>query len=136
MTTAPTTPTAPSAGPFGEIRVLLTPPDYDASRAFWADVVGLEVARTFDDDAGVLLRLGPGTCLELLREAHGAEAGGALRLSVEVADVLEWYTRLSEGGAAVASPADQPWGHRSFTLRDPGGLLVTFFQVLADPPTA
>ncbi len=120
-----------AAGPFGEIRVLLNPPDYDASRSFWADIVGLEVERTFDDDSGVLLRLAPGTCLELLRETSGVEAGGALRLSLEVADVLEWYTRLSQGGAAVGDPAIQPWGHRSFTVRDPGGLFVTFFQVMA-----
>jgi catechol 2,3-dioxygenase-like lactoylglutathione lyase family enzyme len=115
-------------GPFAQVRVLVTPEDYDTSLAFWADVVGLEVVEAFDDGGGALLALGAGALLELLREG-GADPGGA-RLAAEVDDALAWYQRLAEAGAAVGDPAVQPWGHRSFTVRDPGGMIVTLFEVL------
>lgn len=112
---------------FGQVRVVVSPSDYDACMAFWRDVVGLAVVEAFADDAGVLLDLGPSVVLELVREG-GADSLG-VRLSAEVGDVDAWYVRLAEAGAAVSEPANQPWGHRSTTLRDPCGLLLTIFEV-------
>ena len=116
-------------GPFAQVRVLVTPVGFDACARFWIEVVGLEILETFEDGSGVLLALGNGALLELAREG-GADPGGA-RLALEVDDALAWYRRLSEAGAAVGDPAVQPWGHHSFTVRDPGGMLVTLFEVLA-----
>jgi uncharacterized glyoxalase superfamily protein PhnB len=46
-------------------------------------------------------------------------------LSLGVADVDAEYARLKTAGAAVeAEPKDQPWGERSFFVRDPNGLGV------------
>jgi uncharacterized glyoxalase superfamily protein PhnB len=84
---------------------------------------------TFAEDAGVLLDLGPSIVLELVREG-GADSRG-VRLAAEVTDADAWYVRLAEAGAAVSEPANQPWGHRSTTLRDPCGLLLTLFEVRA-----
>lgn len=112
--------------PFGQVRVVASPADYEAAVAFWQEVVGLHVVEAFDDDAGVLLGLGRDVVLELVREGGGDSRG--IRLAAEVADVDAWYVRLSEAGAAVSEPAAQPWGHRSTTLRDPGGMLVTLFE--------
>lgn len=92
------------------------------------------------DDRGVLLVFnGPtsATSFEILthpgiaattRVLGSGEAGG-LTVAVEVANVGARYETLTGRGMIIAADiANQPWGHRSFSLRDPDGLEISFFQ--------
>lgn len=36
----------------------------------------------------------------------------------------------SRGVRIDGEPENKPWGHRAFTVRDPDGLLITFYQDL------
>ena len=65
-------------------------------------------------------------------EAPAVPANGVwLSLGVESADTE--YARLQTAGATLdAAPKDQPWGERSFIVRDPNGLGVNISQSI--PP--
>jgi lactoylglutathione lyase len=57
--------------------------------------------------------------------AGGAEDGDAFAYWVYVDDVDETLATLQAAGApVVAEPADQPWGERLASTRDPAGNLV------------
>jgi len=50
-----------------------------------------------------------------------------------VRDADGLHSRLSEAGVVPTDPlADRPWGHRSFTIEDPSGLPLTFFEVVEE----
>jgi uncharacterized glyoxalase superfamily protein PhnB len=45
--------------------------------------------------------------------------------------VEELYARVTTGRLKVVDPlADRPWGQREFTVEDPGGNWLTFWQRL------
>jgi hypothetical protein len=115
----------------GEVRVLLVPGDYLASRRFWTETVGLAVHEEFDDGGGVLLTLGPGVLLELLAEGDGPRPPG-LRIGMRVDDVVAEHGRLAAAGCAVTDPLLQPWGHWNTTLSAPDGVELTLFEVVGD----
>lgn len=115
----------------GEVRILLVPGDYAASARFWTELMGLAVHEVFDDDDGMLLKLGPGVLLELLAEGDGPRPPG-LQLGARVADIAAEHRRLAAAGCMVTAPQDQPWGHRNFVVAAPDGVELTLFEVVAD----
>ncbi|HSL58241.1 MAG TPA: VOC family protein [Acidimicrobiales bacterium] len=117
-------------GAVGPVRIVLTPDDFDARRAFYRDVIGLEVVEEFDGDEGILFRLAADTYLELLRPATATVAG--LRFALHVADADAAHATVAAAGAASGPVEVMPWGHRSFTLTDPGGVHLTLFEPVGD----
>ncbi len=111
-------------------RVILVPADYERSRAFYLDAVGLTVDREFPDGDGMLLRVADRVHLELLRSAFGPSSPGA-RLAFQVASIDACHARLQGAGVACSAPERQPWGDTTFTVADPDGNALTFFQVEA-----
>jgi len=111
-----------------------------------------------EDDRGVVLVFTgrtSTTSIEILTVRHGdggsgqidagpAEAGhpdgeaadreAAVRpdrfaLGLEVANVGATYEDIvARGVTIVEEPENKPWGHRSFSVRDPDGLLITIYQ--------
>jgi uncharacterized glyoxalase superfamily protein PhnB len=66
---------------------------------------------------------------EAIRERLGTPS--AMALYIEAPDVEELYARVTTGHLKVVDPlADRPWGQREFTVEDPGGNWLTFWQRL------
>ncbi len=114
-----------------ELRVVRVTDRFDAACRFYGELLGWSVTREWD--AGGRGRIfGYGVArVELMEAADGAtveEVRGTF-LSVEHDDVVALHDRLAEAGIEITQPvADQPWGHRSFGVREPSGLSVVFFQ--------
>ena len=112
-------------------RVLYRPVDYQASVAFYRDVVGLHVFREWG--TGTVFFLGGGL-LELSRSAAPV-SGDKVSLWLHVRDVDAEFTRLQAAGVEVVeAPVTEPWGLREARLRDPDGLLLVLVEVLPDHP--
>jgi uncharacterized glyoxalase superfamily protein PhnB len=101
-----------------------------ASRDFYVQQLGFEPV--FVSDWYIHLKNG---AVELglmaaTPEMRAAPANGVW-LSVGVADVDAEYARLKAAGAAIdAEPKDQPWGERSFFVRDPNGFGVNLSMAI------
>jgi len=81
-----------------------------------------------------------GARIMLMRPAEeitGTNATGSKRpveFYMEVADVEGYHDQLRKQKVKVTSPlTDQWWGDRTFTVQDPFGYQIWFFQNVAEP---
>lgn len=121
-----------------EFRAMLVVADYAASLRFYETLLGLRRVMAWDDGhgPGALLSLGPGRTLELRGaragggEAPGAAGGDRLMLGIAVADAQAAHDALVADGVAISRKLkDNPWGDRSFAVRDPEGVRVWVYQI-------
>lgn len=118
-------------------------PDMATSLEFYRDRLGFKLERGGPEDANCSLSFGDASILldsvptdfysPAYNEAIRARMGrtSALALYIEVPDIDEYYARLQAGGVTVVDPlADRPWGQREFTVEDPHGNWLSFWQVL------
>jgi catechol 2,3-dioxygenase-like lactoylglutathione lyase family enzyme len=96
----------------------------DAGRAFYGDVLGLEVVM----DHGWIVTFAAADALAAPQISVASEGGSGAPvpdLSVEVDDLEDVLDRATAAGFSVEyGPTDEPWGVRRFYLRDPFGRLV------------
>jgi catechol 2,3-dioxygenase-like lactoylglutathione lyase family enzyme len=127
--------------PFLSVRVVLNTAAFQAEVDFWVGSMGARRVDGWDrapDDRGVLLELRPGTVVEVIdqgtKEPSASAAGTVLACQLaSPADVDDRHARVvaSLGAAAVLTPlGDRPWGHRSFSIRSPGGAEVAVYADL------
>ena len=110
---------------------------YDETVAFYRDILGFEIYRSWDrpnGDRGVIFRSPNG--LGLIEIESGDKppsiAGG---FYIEVIDVDHWYDRVTQAGAPVRKKlGDTNYGHRNFKTVDPNGVEVGFFQLDGSRP--
>lgn len=109
--------------------------DFDASLAFYRDVIGLQKIHGWDraDSRGVIFSLTKTSELELFGAARGAEPGIStsqnMLIRFQVENVDAEYTRLMQASVEIVDDlADRPWGDRSFTINDPDGITLCFFE--------
>ena len=104
--------------------------DLGAAKAFYTEVLGLEVHFEDPESAvfafgGVLVNLLVATAApELIAPAQvGAPGAGArMQLTVGVDDVDAAVARLGERGLELLNgPVDRPWGVRTAAFADPDG---------------
>lgn len=100
------------------------------SRAFYVDVIGLEVGM----DLGWIVTLGstsnPTAQLSLMEQ--DATAPVVPNVTVEVADVDAVHAAAVAARATIVHPlTDEPWGVRRFLVEDPTGVVVNVMQHLA-----
>ncbi len=120
-----------------EFRAMLVVADYPASLHFYETLLGLRRVMAWDDGhgPGALLSLGPGRTLELRGARPGADTPGAavaerLMLGIAVADAQAAHNALAAAGVAIVRKLkDNPWGDRSFAVRDPDGIRVWVYQI-------
>ena len=116
-------------------RFLLSPGNFESSRRFYADVLGLAVFREWGDasSGGVVFYVGGGL-LELSGTATAAPTE-ATRLLLQVRDLNEQWRRLQSDGIPIDAPPEvKPWGLIEMTVRDPDGLTIVLIEVPADHP--
>jgi len=114
----------------GLAAVTLFTEDLPATRAFYADVLGLPLL--VEDDDSAAYRFG-GTVLNLLRveaadelvtpaAVGGRDRGARALFTVHVADVDAMAAELTGRGVPLLNgPVDRPWGPRTAAFADPAG---------------
>jgi predicted enzyme related to lactoylglutathione lyase len=95
----------------------------DASRQFYVEVLGLEVAM----DMGFIVTLvspsNPTAQVTLMRDDDSSSI--VPQISVEVADVDDVHSRAVSRGLHVVYPlTNEPWGVRRFFVTDPNGTVI------------
>jgi len=123
----------------GQFRFSYFTPEYDATVAFYRDDLQLVVLESWDrsaDDRGTLFAAASGIIEVLLRPQSQASSHlwddrppqGAFMV-IEVPDVEQTYRRAAERHLSIQQElTTKPWGHRSFCLREPNGLILYFFS--------
>ena len=113
-----------------EFVVVITTAAFDASLAFYRDVIGLEVIEEWTDAGhGAVLSAGGPARVELidLPERDRVDTD-SLFIGLKVAATDPLYGRALAGGhQIVREPADRPWGGRGFVVRDPNGVAVNVY---------
>jgi catechol 2,3-dioxygenase-like lactoylglutathione lyase family enzyme len=127
------------AGRYGagmEIRLVRMTDRFDETCAFYGDLLAWPVTHQWpaDEHEGRGRLFGYGNArIELIEIFDGAAAeplrGGFL--SVEVDGVVALRDRIVAAGHRLDSEvAEQPWGHRSFSVLDPAGAKLVFFEAI------
>ncbi len=96
----------------------------DAARAFYTDVLGLDLVM----DHGWILTFaatGASATPQISVATEGGSGTPVPDISVEVDNLEEVLRRVSGAGLPVEyGPAQEPWGVKRFYVRDPFGRLV------------
>src|SRR5262245_34538132 len=105
----------PPAGTFSMLsHLFMRVSDLDRRRAFYVDLLGLEVLV----DEGGYLRLGGGDGFHIGMESGEVTVGDSIEIVIRVPDVAGAVERLRAAGWPVSDPEDQPWGSRHAWLAD------------------
>jgi len=99
-------------------------PEPEAARAFYGDVLGLEIVM---DHGWILTFAAPELLLapQLSVASQGGSDTAVPDLSIEVDDLDAVLQRAQAAGLTIEyGPRQEPWGVRRFYLRDPFGRLV------------
>ena len=97
--------------------------DLEASRQFYVDVLGLEVAI----DLGFIVTLvspsNPTAQVSLMRDDDSSAT--LPQISIEVEDVDDVHSRAMFLGLDIVYPlTNEPWGVRRFFVTDPNGTII------------
>ena len=95
----------------------------DASRQFYVDILGLQVAM----DMGFIVTLvspsNPTAQVSLMRDDDASTI--LPQMSIEVADVDDVHSRAVSHGLYIVYPlTNEPWGVRRFFVTDPNGTVI------------
>jgi catechol 2,3-dioxygenase-like lactoylglutathione lyase family enzyme len=96
----------------------------DAGRAFYTDVMGLDVVM----DHGWIMTfaaVGASATPQISIASEGGSGAPVPDISVELDDLDDMLRRVTAAGLIIEyGPAREPWGVRRFFVRDPFGRLV------------
>lgn len=111
--------------------------DADAALTWLEEVLGFTDPVRWRDESGKVseadISAGP-TMVSISGGKSPAHLDDAL-LIVNVDDIDAQYERITQAtDIRVDPPVDQPYGPRTFTIRDPWGYAWTFWQGHATPP--
>ena len=98
----------------------------DATRSFYVDLIGLEVAMDLGWVVTYASSSNPTAQVTVTQsEATGIQPG----MSIEVSDVDAVHAQaLQRGDDIVYALTDEPWGVRRFFVRDPNGVVVNVLE--------
>ena len=116
-----------------EFRVIFVAHDYDATVGFFADVMGLEVERSFGEIFRGTIFLAAAGRIEVIEDGAGWDTPGVTGVSVswEITDADAEHARLVAAGADIVRPPEmQPWGHKSLEVAAPDGLRIILFEIV------
>ena len=105
------------------------------AREFYLGYLGFHLVfeHRFADDAPLYMGLSRDTVTLHLSEHHGdCTPGSAIRIEIDGID--EFHSELQAKNYGYQNPGieDQPWGSREFSVTDPFGNRLTFFQGTTD----
>src|SRR5690349_13772486 len=113
--------------------------DLTAIKRFYVE--GLRWTVTHEADCYLQVRkgseAGPELCFMTPQAAPAlgpipAFAGQGVIVSIPVDDAdAHWAELRARGLSPLGEPSDKPWNWRSYVIRDPAGVVLDFFHVLA-----
>jgi catechol 2,3-dioxygenase-like lactoylglutathione lyase family enzyme len=115
--------------------LFIRPADYDASLAFYRDVLGWSVTDTWGgqgQERGCMLSGGGVKVVlaERVPESSGNGGDGARpHVHLDIHDIDKRFSAMPKGGHVVAPPQSTHWGTRWFVVRDPDGNVIAFEEV-------
>ncbi len=105
----------------------------DASRAFYTEFLGMEVAMDMDWLVTFVSPDNPTAQISVVQAEEGAARPTGMSLTVEVPDVDAAHARAKAQGIEVVYPlTDEPWRVRRFHVLDPNGVVVNVISRTAD----
>jgi catechol 2,3-dioxygenase-like lactoylglutathione lyase family enzyme len=125
-----------------ELKVVISSRDFQASRRFYGEVLGLVVLESWEEGGG------QGCIFGFDPEGHTGRIevyemnegdrrfspvfatpfeNEKIELQLRTNDLQAWIAAL-QGVWDISGPQRLPWGERRITLRDPDNLLVAIFQ--------
>ena len=108
-------------------RVLVRPRDWEVSRVFYGETLGLAVAREFP--GGVVYFVGNGF-LELSHGAPTGDPGAATALWWQVRGLAATVEELRARGVEVTrGPRREPWGLDECWIADPDGRAIVLVEI-------
>lgn len=125
----------------GQFRFAYFASDYNRTVAFYREGLELPVLESWDrgpEDRGTLFSAACGVIEVLARpKKEDFEGPWDVRppqgpfMIIEVDDPEARHARAVQKGLPIRQPlTDQPWGHRSFCVTEPDGLVLCFFRDL------
>ncbi|MGH3449956.1 MAG: VOC family protein [Haloechinothrix sp.] len=112
-------------------RVLLKPTDWERSRAFYAETLGLAIYREFP--GGTVFFLGHGFLEVVGRGRDGP--GPDIALWLQVRDLPAVVSDLVEKGVPIdREPRREPWGLCEAWISDPDDTRIVLVEIPADHP--
>ncbi|NAS13891.1 VOC family protein [Poritiphilus flavus] len=128
---------------FISLKTVIRTKDFEASKAFYTQILKLETVQEYDDgdgSRGVILRLGPpgsNAFLEIseISDQHSYYQAAFSQsfeddktdIQISTDDVNYWAELLKEKWSAKG-PVLRPWGSYYLYLRDPDGLQIIIYQ--------
>lgn len=121
------------------LKTVIRSRDVDASRAFYAGVLGLEIVESWDQDEGrgFIVAVGDGAGTIEAAEAppgstgddpvYDTPANDKIDIQIKTAALDEWAAAL-RGKWEFEGPVERPWGHRYIFMRDPDNVRVALFE--------
>ena len=112
----------------------ITSKDLDASRRFYVDVLGLEVAMDMGFIVTLVSPTNPTAQVSLMTDDGSSTI--LPQISVEVADVDDVHSRAVSRGLNIVYPlTNEPWGVRRFFVTDPNGIVINVMCHLGRAPS-
>jgi len=101
----------------------------EASRDFYVDILGFQVAMDMPIDTGRIVTLvspsNPTAQISLLSGPTSGSRQQNPTLTIEVADVDATHAKAVASGAQIIYPlTTEPWGVRRFWVADPTGVVI------------
>ena len=115
--------------------LFIRPADFDASLAFYRDVLGWSVTDDWGGNGkgrGAVLSGGgiKVVLAERVPEARGnGDATARPDVHLDIHDIDERFRALPKGTHVVIEPEATHWGTRWFVVRDPDGNLIAFEEL-------
>ncbi|MEX1157149.1 MAG: VOC family protein [Chloroflexota bacterium] len=124
-----------------EMRLVVTAPDYEASLAFYRDVLGMREIGAFSSPGGHVTILDAGRAtLEIGDPGHaayvdevevGRRVAGHIRVALQVTDAATATdAAVAAGAELLAPPTETPWRSLNARLEGPARLQLTLFEEL------
>ena len=118
--------------------------DFEVSRAFYSELLGLRVVEEWneEDDRGAVFALGvghDGAYVEVSaassdprsQRVHALAANDKVELQIHTDSVEAWVERLT-GRVDLEGPVTRRWGHRYLWLHDPDGVRIALYETAPD----
>jgi len=119
-----------------ELSVSLTVKDLERSTAWYRDVLGVTIDRTFERDGKLFAAsMRAGSVRLLLGQDNGAKGldrvkGEGFSMQITTAQDIDAIAhRVKAAGAILETEPADAWGARVFRVRDPDGFLIVISSV-------
>ena len=115
--------------------LFIRPADYEASLAFYRDVLGWSVTHDWGgngSERGSVLSAG-GMKVVLAERSPESKGNGSTiarpDVHLDIHDIDKRFRELPKGTHVVIEPETTHWGTRWFVVRDPDGNLIAFEEI-------